>query len=261
MVVGKKKRKKTPKAKKKWLLLLVILAAALVILLVLGLTRQGETARTEISDTEELPVSLEILQEETAAEEPVTIDSQLPYMLEEGRLEINSIFQYTGLNPDCNWEDGSNTGALVLINRSEEYLETVDIEVAMTDGVLLHFVIEDVPAGKIIWAFDNSNTAFDASSAIADVKTSARFLTEGGLAFEQVTASAQGTEVTLTNNTAEDLMDLQMHCHNILDGTYFGGASYSYPVEAIAAGKTVTISAEDCFMGEAAVTLLEHADR
>ena len=38
-----------------------------------------------------------------------------------------------------------------------------------------------------------------------------------------------------------------------VDDAYFGGLTYTYPVENIPAGESVTLQAEECYLGEAAV--------
>lgn len=197
--------------------------------------------------------------ETTAPSEATEPDDRLPYLLEDGKLEIESLFQYTGLNPDCYWQDGSNVGAVVLSNRSEEYLESLDMTVTMTDGTQLRFLIADIPAGKTVWAYDTNNTSFDSTSVIKDVQYEAVFVENTGLLPEQIDASVEGISVTLTNLTDGELTGLEMRCHSVLEGVYFGGTSYSYPVESIAAGGSVTVVAEDCFFGETEVTIVDYA--
>ena len=70
---------------------------------------------------------------------------------------------------------------------------------------------------------------------------------------DQEAVEAEGISVTLTNLTDEDLAGLTVYCHCLFDGTYFGGSTYAYPVDGIPAGESVTIQAEECYLGEAAV--------
>ena len=49
------------------------------------------------------------------------------------------------------------------------------------------------------------------------------------------------------------LSNLLLHCHCLIDGSYFGGLTYTYPVESIPAGQSIAVEAEDCYLGEAAV--------
>lgn len=63
-----------------------------------------------------------------------------------------------------------------------------------------------------------------------------------------------GTAVTLTNLTGEDLEPLTVICHDTLDETeFFGGTSYAYRTEAIPAGESVTVEALECIIGQPAV--------
>ena len=183
----------------------------------------------------------------------------LPYDFEKGSLEITSLFQYSGYNPDCGWTEGADMGAVVLTNKSEKYLETLSLTVTMTDGVVLSFRIADIPAGKTVWAFDTDNRTYDSAAAVTDVQYEAVFREDTGLAPETVTVSADAMAITLTNISGQSLENLEVRCHGVLDDGYFGGMSYSYPVETLPAGESTVVLAEDCVLGEAEAALVDYA--
>lgn len=214
----------------------------------------SEETESEAAESEETEAETT----EIEAEEQITIDSQLPYMLEDGKLEISSVFQYTGLNVDKNWEDGTDIGAVVLVNRSEEYLKSLDLTLTMSDGTEFQFWIADIPSGGTVWAFDVNNTAYDASSFIADAKTEADFTTDTNPFADMITVTTEEIDVTLINHSSEDLTGLSVRCHSLMDDAYFGGLSYTYPVESIASQETVTFSADDCFVGVAEVVWIDY---
>lgn len=194
----------------------------------------------------------------SASAEATRPDDRLPYSLEDGKLEIESLFQYTGLNPDCYWEEGSNVGTITLVNKSDEYLESLELTITMTDGTKLQFIASDIPAGKSVWAYEKENTACDASAVLSDVRCTAVFRQDNGLATDQVSVSVSGVDVTLKNVSGSDLSGLEIRCHNVLDDVYFGGTAYIYPVESLPAGNSVTISALDCFLGEPGVAIVDY---
>lgn len=182
---------------------------------------------------------------------------QLPYFLEDGMLEIESVFQYSGLNPDASWQNGTNTGAVGLTNRSDVYLKSLDLVIEATDGTQLHFLIYDLPPGKTVWAFDCRNTAYDDSALIQKVYYSAEFSDLEGPDSEQLEITVSGMEVSLKNLTSQTLQNMDMRCHSVVEEIYFGGTSYVYHIEAIAPGETIHIFAADCILGETGVAIVE----
>lgn len=178
---------------------------------------------------------------------------QFPYQLEDGKLEVTSLFQFTGFNPDCNGEEGEDIASLSFTNTSEEYLTSAAFTAVLADGTQFHFEATDVPAGASVLAFATDNAAYDAATVCESITCDAVFEDTAPLMEEAISISVEETTVTLTNLTGENLTNLVIHCHTLFDGDYFGGLTYSYPVELVEAGSSVTLQAEDCYLGEAAV--------
>ena len=155
-----------------------------------------------------------------------------PYDLEDGRLSIESIFQFTGFNPDNENTEGENIAALAVINQSEQHLSSAQFTVKLADGARLAFEVTDLPAGE---------------------KDTAEFEDVSPVMADRLSAEVQETTVTLTNNSEEDLSNLLLHCHCVIDDAYFGGLTYTYPIASIPAGQSASVDAVDCYLGQAAV--------
>lgn len=56
---------------------------------------------------------------------------ELPYELDDGRLVLNSIFQSSISNPDCNDENGENMASIEVINQSGKFLASADVGVTL----------------------------------------------------------------------------------------------------------------------------------
>lgn len=174
-----------------------------------------------------------------------------PYLLDDGKLQIESVFQYTGLNPDSGWSDGTDIGAIALKNTSDAYLECAEIRLLLSDGSELQFMIYDIPPEAEVWAFELDNKVCKPNAYVIEVQTETRYADESRvLTSEQVQISYSGTQVTLKNELEEDLRDFEVRCHNIYNGIYFGGISYVYNIEFLHMGETTEIYALDCFLGE-----------
>lgn len=175
-----------------------------------------------------------------------------PYEFADGKLKVDSLFQYSGLNPDCDNEEGENIAALEIVNQSDEFCKSTEIEVVMQDGTELVFKAEDIPAGKKIWVFESDNQSVGQDDACEEIRETSEF-GDVSLAEDQVAVSAQDTMITIENLTGEEITDLTVGCHCLFEDTYFGGAAYSYPTGRIPAGGQATVDAADCYMGTAEV--------
>lgn len=230
------------------LVLLVLLCVLMLLLLSWGGSSAVPGKSPEEASPEPVNVSEAPEPEET---EPPSLP--FPYPLEGGKLEVSSLFQFTGFNPDCGMAEGDNIASLSFTNCSGEYLNHAVFTVTLRDGTQLHFEAVDVPAGAGVMAFSPDNAAYDLSVPCDDITCEAEFAADAPLMADAVSVSVEGTAVTLTNLTGESLTNLVVNCHTLFEGSYFGGLTYSYPVETLEAWGSVTLQAEDCFLGEAAV--------
>lgn len=218
------------------------------------------TAPTETAESTEQPQptetpapTSETAPETEAPTEPATTLPEgiaFPYVLEDGKLEIDSVFQYSGVNVDCNMEDGTDVGAIVLKNLSDTCLESLDLTVTLSDGTVLSFDIRQIPAGAEVWAFEKNNTRFNMESCMG-ISAKAVFH-EDGILGVNLTAETEGYQVTLANTGSTPLHGVTLYCHPILDGILFGGTAYSYEPGELAPGSSTDVLCIECFMGEAA---------
>ena len=126
-----------------------------------------------------------------------------PQTLEDGKLVVTSLFQYTGVNPDCGDEVGEDIAALAVTNQSDQYLSEAEITLKMDGGEQLVFQIMDVPAGQTVWVFERENTRYDAGSTCEQISCRASFEDKAPL-LEELAITAEGTAVTLTNLSDND---------------------------------------------------------
>lgn len=188
-----------------------------------------------------------------AAQSEEEIDPRLkfPVMLENDKLELNSAFQYTGANPDNGWEEGENIGAIVLINRSDEYMTEANITLTLSNEEKLDFTVTELPPGKTVWAFEPGNKEYPISEFVTEATGKAKFTKDLGLGAKEITSHGESTSLTLTNTTEKEYSNLTVKCHILFDDAYFGNSIYEYPVESLPANGEVTIDAVDCILGDA----------
>lgn len=237
--MNKKKRRKRKSNFRKFVKLLL---AALVIVIAILVISAVWKAHKENAATEEIEGSISVENE-----------AVFPYELEDGKLEVNSLFQFSGQNPDCGEEDGENIASLEVVNKSGQHLANAKITVTLESGAELRFEITDLPAGQSVMVFEKNNTSYETSDKCITVEDTAEFEETTALMEDRLAVDVQETSVTLTNTSDEDLTNLLLHCHCFVDDTYFGGLTYSYSVESIPAGQSITVQADECYLGTAAV--------
>lgn len=238
----KKKRRGRRKNSPVWRWLLIV-AAIIVIVLAIVLIYRNNAGRKK---TDVASFSGNAVEQENTG-------LTFPYELEDGKLSIESIFQFTGFNPDNGNQEGENIAALTVLNQSEQHLVSAEITVKLADNTELTFELTDVPAGQSVMVFEKENKIYELNDTCEDIKDTAEFETENVRMEDSFSIDVQGTAVTLTNNSEGDISNLLLHCHCLIGDSYFGGLTYTYPVESIPAGQSVTVEADDCYLGEAAV--------
>lgn len=197
------------------------------------------------------------VQESNITKETNSVEKEIglafPYELEEGKLSVDSIFQFTGFNPDNENAEGENIAALTVVNQSEQHLTSAQFTVKLADGTKLAFEITDLPAGQKAMIFEKENQVYDLDDICEEITDTAEFEDASPVMADMLSAEVQETTVTLTNNSEEDLSNLLLHCHCVIDDVYFGGLTYTYPIESIPVGQSASVDAVDCYLGQAAV--------
>lgn len=175
-----------------------------------------------------------------------------PYSLEKGKLIINSLFQASVQNPDCNDEIGEDIASLEIINKSEEYCEEAEINLEMQDGTKYKFKIFDIPAGKTLWAFELDNKSYTLDNACVKVKCKAVFDKESEIS-ENIEYFVNDTAITIRNLTDVEMNKVSVYYHCLFEEAYYGGKSYCQTIESLPANGETSIEADECYMGAAEV--------
>lgn len=219
------------------------------VLLAAALLAMTACADKTASDSESV---LETAEQTENAEEEKQTELELPYEFDEGRLVLNSIFQSSISNPDCGDEDGENIASIEVINQSGKYLASADITVTLADETVLKFNITDIPEGKTVLAFETGNTELPDDFICSSVVCEAQYEEEIPMMSEAVSIEAEGTTVTIQNLTGEPLDGLEASFHCLFDeDMYYGGTTYTYPIDTIQGGGSISLEIYECYLGTA----------
>ena len=260
-----KKAKKTQEARKGAMIAFVLLLVAILALFVMPqvLHRLGGNDAEMSNQVETEAATNPGASEEDPAVDPgddnndkttESIDAvTFPLIIEEGKLEIESIIQYDGLNPDCGNQEGNDIAAITVRNVSDVYLESAEISMSTNNGNILTFVITDLPAGEAVFAFSQENTSVKADTVYGDVICEASFDADANMSQDQISVTVDGTVITLQNKTNESLSNIVVYCHSTLGDQFFGGITYTYSIETLPANGSAEVDALDCILGLAEV--------
>lgn len=180
----------------------------------------------------------------------------MPYDLGNG-LIMESIFQFTGVNPDCGNQEGENIGSITVTNTSSKYLDNAEITVTSKKGESFDFLISDLPAGKSAMAFSCENKSFDNEMSFSKATCEATFDDEASMNDDSVEASVNHSQIVLKNCGEQDLQNITVYCHSVLEEQYFGGITYTYTIDKLPANATTELDAMDCMTGLAEVVRVE----
>lgn len=199
-----------------------------------------------------MPRALYRLRGEDAADVSAADDQLMvtfPMDVEGGKLRVENLVPFDGWNPDSGDQSGTNIAAIVVTNLSDTYLARGDIAITTDDGQTLHFILTDVPAGASVMAFDTDNATVGMDTVCGALTCQAQFDDAASLMADGVAVSVTGSHITLENNTEKDIANLVVYCHGLLGDQYFGGITYTYTVDNLAAGGTAGLDADDCALG------------
>ena len=253
-----KKRTRTKHNHSSQIVLIVVLAVFLAALLMMFvvpqlLYRLGGEYEPELPEAE--PLLQEPSEEETsevtepATEEPLLQPEALtfPIALENGNLTVNSVFSYTGINPDSGNQEGDDLATIMLKNTSEAYLEQAVIRATLLDGTECTFVVTDLPAGKSTMAFATGNESLAQEVSCVALSCEASFTELEP--WDQLSVSTVGTTVTLQNNSDKDLTNIDVYCRDVFGESYFGGITYKQTISNLPANQSATVDVTDSLLG------------
>ena len=237
----KRNRSNRRKTGKKQKCIMIALAVVLIVLLIWAAIVYRESSKEKKA-------------EETKEEQQITF----PYELEDGKLQIDSLFQFTGTNPDCEDQECEEVGALQLTNVSEEYLASSDITIKFSDGSEMLFLVEDIPAGKSVVAFEIENVMYDDKTEVISITAKTKYSSNVSLKEESVLLNADDIGIAIENISQNALKDVSVKYHCNLNDIYFGGKSYECLVKSLAVGESVLLDTSECYLGEATVVSINY---
>lgn len=172
---------------------------------------------------------------------------QFPVILEEGSIQVESLFQFEGVNPDADNQEAEDTAAIVLKNMSDRYLRQAEVTAVLADGTERSFAVTELPAGAAAIAFATDNASLPTADLCTDITAQTVF--EDTPRQDGISVFVDGMTVTVTNTSAEDMNGMDVYYRDVFDDKYFGGKTYSCHIEHLSAGESTTFTAGESLLG------------
>lgn len=179
-----------------------------------------------------------------------------PLILDSGKLELSSVFEYDGINPDYGDAYGEKISSVQVKNISGTYLKKAEMMLTLSNGTVLEFLLEDIPADMEVMAFELQNQTEIAGERIEDIQVTAEY--EDTNAQEKFSWSVNGNEITIENISDQDLQNVTVYYHCSIGELSYGGTSYEMSAGNIGSKESVTISDSYCFVGDVNVVNVTH---
>ena len=248
----KTKRRKKRKARKSGIktiavVLGVLILTAVLVLFVMPQVLYRLSGDEDVTATEQVEVVGTVDLPEITEEQIPSVE--YPVELEDGKLILEDLFQFEGMNPDCGMETGGSIASVTVYNASDAFLTEARLSLELADGKVVEFTVTDLPAGKKTMAFALDNTQLTERSVCVAVSGSAKWDNQADTMPQGISVFADGTTLTVTNNTAQEIPVLTVSCRDPFDESYFGGKAQKYIISNIPANGTATVEAQDSILG------------
>lgn len=255
---------KKVKSSRKPLVIMILLIIALMILVLYGMPQLlYNLIKEEENDKSEELTTME-QKEESLSDTAPSDDSSaaanaisFPITVEEGKITVENVFQFDGINPDCSNSEGNDIAAIIVKNSSDSYLEHAEITMFSNDGQELSFIVTELPAAKTAMVFSPENVSVEADAVYSSINCEAVFNTEARTCGDKIAISVDGVHITLQNNSDTEFKNLVVYCRSTLGDQYFGGITYTYNINNLPAYGTAELDAADCILGLAEVVRIE----
>lgn len=248
------------KQRKLWIVLILAIVVILGVVIAVNQSSSKQESSTEKSEENEDASKVTEAAEDAAEEDTEETDEGLafPYLLEEEQIQVDSLFQYSGINPDAENAECEDVAAIQMKNNSEQYLESAEVSVELSDGTAYSFVVQDIPAGKSVIAFESGNTSYDGKTGVAFIEAKTSYSSEAGVKEDEVKVTSDDNGVQISNISGDAIGTMKVKYHCVMDDMYFGGISSETEVDGLAAGESTAVDTSESILGDADVVSITY---
>lgn len=248
------------KQRKLWIVLILAIVVILGVVIAVNQSSSKQESSTEKSEENEEASKVTDVAEDAAEEDAEETDEGLafPYLLEEEQIQVDSLFQYSGINPDAENAECEDVAAIQMKNNSEQYLESAEVSVELSDGTAYSFVVQDIPAGKSVIAFESGNTSYDGKTGVAFIEAKTAYSSDAGVKEDEVKVTSDDNGVQISNISGDAIGTMKVKYHCVMDDMYFGGISSETEVDGLAAGESTAVDTSESILGDADVVSITY---
>lgn len=173
---------------------------------------------------------------------------EFPYISEDGGVQITSLMQFTGPNPDAENADGEDIAGIQVKNISSQYLEEARIKVRIDSETEYSFLVQDLPAGSETVAFELAGQSYDGQAVCREIECTTQ-MSDMSMREDAVQITVDGSKLIITNITEQQIDNAVVIYRCTTGDSYIGGISYEIPVSGLAAGESFEYEDSECLLG------------
>lgn len=173
---------------------------------------------------------------------------EFPYISEDGGVQVTSLMQFTGPNPDSENTDGEDIAGIQVKNISDQYLKEAELVLQMDDTSEYTFLVKDLPAGSETVAFELENQSYDGQTACRKIQCTAQ-MSDTSMREDAVQITVDGSKLIITNITEQQIDNAAVIYRCTTGDSYIGGVSYEIPVSGLASGESFEYEDTACIFG------------
>lgn len=259
-----KKRKYTKKEKKLLAAIGVVLIIIVILIIAIVSTKKGKEGKAPnlapISEDYVEPGYGNLNMAEITGFQKVQQSEKLS--LENPGLVVDAVGSYNGLFV----EDGSNSPverclSLIVTNNTSEMIQIADIILLANEKEELNFKITNLSAGASVLVMESNHHEYQKDENYTFKDMNIAYLKDTSLMEDTFEISSEDGKLTVKNISDKDCeLAYIYYKYTQRGGTYLGGITYRVPVEKLAAGKTVEVTAGHWREGSSRISMVEIAE-
>ncbi len=227
--------------------ILALVATAVLITAVAGCGKNTVPASSDLKD----------VAESVSGSVGSGMPSSIPEIENTQGLHLSSVYTSSIINPDAANVEAEDIGSLEVTNQTQQYLNHAELVANMSDGTVLHFIIEDLPSGAKAEIFDTENQSINMNAVCDSVTVTEEIYSDQSNPLNTVLdiVNSDDYTVVITNNGDETLYNLNVVYHGQMEDAYFGGRSFQTTIDSLGVGESYTLTEENLYSGIGVVSV------
>ena len=189
--------------------------------------------------------------EQTMTEEEIKIKKELEkaekentYEFDHGRLKLESAAEYEGPDFETGSMEFGTYTALRIINISDKYLESAELEVKINNDENMKVSIKDVPAGAVVYCLGIGHEGYSPTDLYKIDKCDSTYSDKEFKIPEGLNISCDEWQIKVENNSDIDMTGKTFVYKGKMEDMLMGGRTYTFKPDTLKPGEVYEAQSE-----------------